>query len=88
VVLVDGDEQTGIGIFVFKGEAASTALQPSTEGSLEWVPRQRIKDLPVVEDLPALLERVLEMPPGQGPFSAHSSYNQDGELVVQFASAG
>jgi 8-oxo-dGTP diphosphatase len=86
MVLVDGDDLTGIGIFVFRGEAVDAELQPSKEGSLEWVPRQQIGELPVVEDLPALLDRVLEIEPGQAPFSAHSSYNQAGELVVRFAS--
>ena len=86
VVLVDGDDQTGIGIFVFTGEAIDPRLRASSEGSLEWVPRQQILNLPVVEDLPVLLDRVLELQPGQVPFSAHSSYNQAGELVVSFAS--
>jgi len=85
VVLVDGDDQTGIGIFVLRGEAAGPDLQPSTEGSLEWVERAQIQDLPVVEDLPVLLEQVLATQPGQPPFAALSSYTPSGELVVHFA---
>lgn len=85
VVLVEGDDQAGVGIFVFKGEATDAVLRPSGEGSLEWVSRWQIGELPVVEDLPALLGRVLEMQPGQAPFSARSSYNHSGELVVTFA---
>jgi len=86
ITLVDGDDQTGIGIFILKGEAASPDLRPSAEGSLAWLRPEQIEDVPVVEDLPALLARVLDMHPGQPPFSAHSSYNQSGELVVRFAS--
>lgn len=85
VVLVDGDDRTGVGIFVLRGEAASADLQPSDEGSLEWVPSERIKELPVVEDLPVLLKRALAMKPGQPPFAAHSSYSPDGQLVVHFS---
>ncbi len=84
VVLVDGDEHTGIGIFVLTGEADDTDLRPSGEGGLEWVPVSQVRDLPVVEDLPAILGRVLAMQPGQPPFTAHSSYSEDGQLVVAF----
>ena len=85
VVLVDGDDRTGIGMFVFKGETQTQALQTSADGSLEWVPRERLADLPLVEDLPVLLERVLAIQPGEPPFAAHSSYTEAGELVVRFA---
>jgi 8-oxo-dGTP diphosphatase len=88
VLLVDGDDRTGIGIFVLRGEAASADLQPSAEGSLEWVHRDRLGDLPLVEDLPVLLAKVLAMQPGEPPFAAHSSYSEAGKLVVRFAGEG
>jgi 8-oxo-dGTP diphosphatase len=86
VVLVDGDERTGIGIFVLRGEALTADLQPSAEGRLEWVDRDRLEELPLVEDLPVLLSKVLSMQPGEPPFAAHSSYSQAGNLIVRFAS--
>lgn len=85
VVLVDGDQRTGIGMFVFKGEALEGDLRPSAEGSLEWVRRERLGELPLVEDLPVLLERVLAIRRGDPPFAAHSSYSEAGTLVVRFA---
>jgi hypothetical protein len=38
----------------------------------------------MVVDLPILLPRILEMKYGDPPFSAHSEYNEAGELVVTF----
>lgn len=88
VVLIDGDERTGVGvgIFVLRGEALTVDLQTSAEGSLEWVDRDQLDELPLVEDLPVLLSKVLAMQPGEPPFSAHSSYSEAGDLIVRFAS--
>jgi hypothetical protein len=37
-----------------------------------------------VGDLPILLPKILEMKYGDPPFSAHSKYNETGELLVTF----
>ena len=87
-ITVDTGEDTGIGIFVLRGEfrPAEDGRLPFTspEGELAWVPHEEIVDLPLVEDLPILLPRVLSMKPGDPPFAAHSSYDRQGRLVLSF----
>lgn len=86
-ILIDTGEEVGIGIFVLKGECPphiNCAPLPSNEGTLEWVPIERLDSLPLVEDLPLLLPRILAMRPGDLPFAAHYSYNSKERLVIQF----
>lgn len=82
-VIVDAGE-VGICLFVFVGENAQGEAQASKEGLVEWVPKETVLHLPVVEDLPVLLERIHKMQKGSPPFSARSYY-EDGKLTVVFA---
>jgi len=84
-VTVDTQQKIGIGIYVFTGESSSGTPAPSLEGTLEWVPFDNLEAKSLVEDLPQLLPRVLSHQKGQPPFSAHYSYNQQGELQILFA---
>ncbi|MGD0610587.1 MAG: NUDIX domain-containing protein [Anaerolineales bacterium] len=84
-VVVETGQNPGICLFVFTGECNAGQPRPSEEGVLEWVPLVKIPELPVVEDLPVLLDRVFSMKRGEPPFSAHSSYDRQERLVVQFA---
>jgi 8-oxo-dGTP diphosphatase len=78
-------EPSGIGIFVFKGEAQSGELTPSSEGQLEWVRWDDVDALPlVVEDLPTILPRVHNHQPGSAPFFAHYTYDSQGKLHISF----
>ena len=86
-VTVDAGGAIGVGIFVFHGklpEGRQVDLVASDEGRLEWVPISKIKDLPVVEDVPILLEEVLASDQECVPFAAHSHYNAAGELKISF----
>jgi 8-oxo-dGTP diphosphatase len=51
---------SGVMLFVFVGRAPEAPLCPSEEGELVWVPRDGVLTLPLVEDLPQLLPRVLD----------------------------
>lgn len=84
VIHVDAGATTGILVFVFQAEAQSRAFVQSDEGTLEWVPRHRIDELPLVEDLPLLLDRVLDSH-ANAPFFAHTSYDDADNLVMRFA---
>jgi 8-oxo-dGTP diphosphatase len=88
-VTVDSGEDIGVGIFVFRGEFPQNENAPtklhSPDGDLQWVPVDRVHDLPLVEDLPVLLPRVLAAQPGEPPFAAHSRYDDGGRLVISFA---
>jgi hypothetical protein len=57
----------------------------SHEGTLEWVPRGRLDTLQLVEDLPVLLPRVLDMQAGDQVLSAQYSYDAAGKLLIRFA---
>ena len=86
VVNIDaGDPRSGILLFIFSAEAASREFTSSREGTLQWVPREDVLDLPLFEDLPLILPQVLDAPAGQTPFFAHYSYDEADVLVVTFA---
>ncbi|MGC9520391.1 MAG: NUDIX hydrolase [Anaerolineae bacterium] len=75
----------GIVLFVFVGTdggnvAGTDELKASEEGTPVWVKRARLASLPLVEDLPELLPRVLK--PGPTVF-AHYTVSDQG-LEVRF----
>ncbi|MBN1563642.1 MAG: NUDIX domain-containing protein [Anaerolineae bacterium] len=89
IIHVDAGQSTGIMVFVFSAEAESRNFTDSDEGTLEWIPRDAIYDLPLVEDLPILIPRLFETEPDgspdSAPFFAHTSYDADDELIMLFA---
>jgi 8-oxo-dGTP diphosphatase len=86
VDVVDAGE-TGICLYFFSGECpkGSGEPQPSQEGLAEWIPFERINEIPVVEDLPVLLTKIHAMRRGDPPFSARSYYDENEKLIVEFA---
>ncbi len=84
VVTIDTGKNPGVSLFVFSGTCQYGQPVPSGEGTLEWVPSGNLSSLPTVEDLPALWNRTHEMKPGDPPFSAHSYYDDHGNLKVEF----
>jgi 8-oxo-dGTP diphosphatase len=84
IVSVDVQPEWGILMFVFRGEWQSGEVQPGPEGALEWLPAASIAALPVVEDLPVLLPRVLKHGVDNPPFLAQSGYDEQGKLHVRF----
>ena len=84
-VVVDTGQNPGIGMAVFTGLNELGQPHPSDEGELEWVSFQDISSLPVVADLPPLLERLQKMRRGDPPFSARSYYDAEQRLILEFA---
>lgn len=84
VVTIDTRQEVGIGLYILRGECLQGKVFLSNEGSLEWFSREDLNQLPLVEDLPILLPRVLAMQPGDPPFSAHYSYAEDGTMQISF----
>jgi 8-oxo-dGTP diphosphatase len=89
LVTVDAGQEIGIGIFVLRAECsaedpAGCEPFPSAEGTLEWVPLAALSELPLVEDLPVLLPRILDWQSGDPPFSAHYAYDSADRLVITF----
>lgn len=94
-VIINAGRDIGIGLFVFRGEyeihseinsksCASGTTYDSVDGTLEWVDISRIDDLPLVEDLPIMLPRVLQTHPGDPPFSALYTYTEKDQLKISF----
>ncbi len=81
VLLVDTREDVGIELHVFTGEYLAGELLSTHEGKPEWVLVNRLDAIPLVDDGPALIGKVLSMQPGDPPFCARSFYEQ-GELKV------
>jgi len=72
----------GVLFFVFTGAAPPGELRSSTEGAPVWVARSELSTLPLVEDLPELLPRVLE----PGPLIyGHYTFAENG-LCMDFQS--
>ena len=82
-VVVETGRNPGIGMYVFRGDCLRGEPKASAEGRLEWIPMADVPNLPVVEDLPVLLERIQKMKRGDDPFHARSFY-EAGKLVVVF----
>nr|BAL56954.1 NUDIX hydrolase [uncultured Chloroflexota bacterium] len=86
VVIVDASPQVGICLYVFSGQVrGEDQPRPSAEGQAEWVAYDRLRTLPVVEDVPWLLERIHQMRPGSPPFFARSWYDEAGNWHMEFA---
>ena len=77
----------GICLFGFCGDAsrARGEIQAGEEGAVEWVKKEAVLYLPVVEDLPILLDRIHRMKRSDPPFSARSFYDTEGKLQVLFS---
>jgi len=89
VITIDTGQETGICIYVFRGECSHDIdlqiLQPiSEEGTPEWIPISEITKYPLVEDLPTIIPKILSAEPGSPPFSAHYNYSPDGKLNISF----
>lgn len=83
-LIVDTGQSPGIGLYIFTGETPQVPLKPSGEGVPEWIPFDRVSEIPVVEDLPVLLGRIHQMRRGDPPFAARSFYDPQGRLTVIF----
>ena len=85
VLTVDaGPAPEGIVVFVFTAQAGTRETTASPEGGLEWVRRDLVATLPVVEDVPTLLARLWAEPADSPPFSAHYRYDGGGRQIIEF----
>ncbi len=82
---IDAGHTSGILLFVFTAWAISPIVtKESSEGTLHWIPISKIYELDLVEDLPHILPKILDMPDTAPPFSAHVSYSADDAIVMRF----
>ena len=85
VVLVDTATRPGIALFVFSAEVAGEIRQPTPEGELAWLQLDRLGDVPLVDDLPILLPRVLLARETGRPFFGCYRFDEEGRVKMQFA---
>lgn len=83
-VMVDTGANPGIVIFVFLGSYREGELIASSEGQLEWIQTDKLNQLPLVEDLPYLLSRVLSQKKDDAPFAAYYWYDEKGQLRIRW----
>ena len=82
---IDAGGETGILLFVYTAISdAREVRQDCPEGKLEWIPKDKVFDLDLVEDLPELLTRIFAMGDDQPPLHAHVSYDDDGNIALRF----
>ena len=97
VLTIDTGKETGIGIYVFRGEylqtemaecmlAMSRSATPSTQRRAAWngYRSPRLGELPMVEDLHTLLPRIMALGSGDPPISALYQYEDDGSMRITF----
>lgn len=84
LVTINTGTTPGIGMYVFRGAVGNGEFIPSQEGSLEWVNFTDIPKLPLVEDLPVLLPKVLQRTPAEQPLFAHYFYEDQQNLRIRF----
>jgi len=83
IVTVDTGEQTGIGIYVFRGEVSSIKFKHSSEGSLEWISLRTINNIPLVEDLPILIPHIMKLNAHSSPLFLHYEYDESDTLIIR-----
>ncbi|MEW6566974.1 MAG: NUDIX domain-containing protein [Chloroflexota bacterium] len=85
VILVDTGTPPGIALYVFHGVSSDGEPSPGAEGTAEWVAVDQLSSIPMVEDVPTLLPRVLAGGKGDPPFCAVYRYDPAGRLSIHFA---
>jgi 8-oxo-dGTP diphosphatase len=85
LINIDGDQPTGIMLFVFTAQSQSGDPISTEEGTPEWIARDRLAQIDLVEDLPTILPRALDLPPTAAPFFAHYHYDEQERLIIHFA---
>ena len=82
---IDAGGETGILLFVYTARSDSRDFrQDCPEGKLEWIAKERLFELDLVEDLPELLKRIFNMDDDAPPMHAHVSYDNDDRVVLRF----
>lgn len=85
-MMIDANPETGVMLFVFSGLYEKGELKSSDEGNLEWVDLDQIKTLPIMPDLPVLLESTKTAMKNNSLFYGRSWYDNDGIMRIDINS--
>lgn len=81
---IDAGADSGIVVFVFTAISDSRELIECDEGTLEWVDISRVGRLDLVDDLPDILPRILQMADDTPPYFAHVSYDTSDTILIRY----
>jgi 8-oxo-dGTP diphosphatase len=84
VVLIDTAKPSGIGLLVFSADAPPGPIRSGAEGDLAWIDLARLDGVPLVEDLPVLLPRVLQARATKRPFFGSYRFDAAGRVHMEF----
>jgi 8-oxo-dGTP diphosphatase len=84
LINIDGDQPTGIMLFVFTATSRSGDPIPTEEGTPEWIARAQLAQIDLVEDLPTILPRALDLLPNAPPFFCTLSLDEQERLIIRF----
>jgi 8-oxo-dGTP diphosphatase len=73
----------GIMIFVYLGDAPSRDVSHSVEGTLQWFPVNALPQDTLVEDLPELITRILDVKKGQVVYGLYQP-DDSGRILFKF----
>jgi len=83
VIFIEIGINPGILLFVFRGDYMGGKLLKSEEGSLIWINKEEVKQMPnIVKDIPFLLDLLQKHKKGTSPKYLKYLYNKDGELRI------
>jgi 8-oxo-dGTP diphosphatase len=82
---IDAGETTGIVLFVFTAVCNRRNVIANDEGTLHWIQKTMVTQFDLVEDLPIILPRILNMKDYESPLFVHVSYDADDCIRMQFA---
>ncbi len=84
LITVDPHHPVGVLLFVFLADALEEQVGTTEEGTLEWVPLDRVDELNVVEDVRVLLPRLLAADSSGHFLFGHYTYDARGRLQIRW----
>jgi 8-oxo-dGTP diphosphatase len=82
---IDAGQAMGIMLFVYTAWSDSREFKNvSDEGTLHWLPIDKLAEYDLVEDLPLILPRLIAMSDTTPPYSVHVSYDESDEIQMRF----
>lgn len=82
---IDAGAETGIILFVYLAQSDSRDfIDDGREGTLEWVAINQLDNYDLVEDLPIILPKILELSDNTPVYSVHVSYDQHDDIQMRF----
>lgn len=82
---IDTKAETGITLFVFTAVSDSREFTANNEGTLHWIAKNTVLEYDLVEDLPTILPRILDMNVDDTPLFVHVSYDGADRIQMRFA---